>query len=256
MTMTFSLHENVNFTGNETRAESFSRPRVELADVHICASKLKIPETDDFIERPRLIKLLEKNSEQFGATLVTGRAGTGKTALAAGFAKSYEQIAWYSVGAADCEWKIFSSYLCASFKESRLNLKCSEDISFSDSELAVFIEKLFSRLNVIGRKKPLLIVLDDIHHVFDCSWFDFFFNSFLHSLTPQTHLLLLARSQPPLPLWRLRSKQLLGVIDEKLLALTVEEKIDLYSKRGLSEKTAERFYKEPAGRISKIKLFE
>ncbi|MCA1640210.1 MAG: hypothetical protein LC768_18120, partial [Acidobacteria bacterium] len=74
------------------------------------------------------------------------------------------------------------------------------------------------------------------------------------SLTPDTHLLMLSRSEPPLPLWRLRSKQVLGVIDEKLLALTCEETKDLYHKHGLSKDKAQRFYKKSFGRIPKLKF--
>lgn len=256
MTMTFSLHENIDFAGIETRVESNFSPKIHFEDIHICSAKLKIPATVNLTERLRLYKLLEKDSEQFGATLVTGRAGTGKTALASGFAKKYERVAWYSIDAADYDWKIFSSYLCASFNESRLNLECNEDFNLLETEVAVYVENLFSRLNVIGKKKPLLIVLDDIHHVFDCSWFNSFFSTLLHSLTPNTHLLMLSRSQPPVPLWRLRSKQILGVIDEKLLDLTLEETRDLFYKNGLSKKAAEKFHKESSGRISKIKLIE
>lgn len=256
MAMTFSLRENADFSGAETRIETISSSDMKFEDVHICSAKLKIPQFVNFTERPRLQKLLEKTSEQFGATLVTGRAGTGKTALASGFARKYEQVAWYSIDAADNSWKVFSSYLCASFNESRLNLKCNENFNVSETEIAGFIENLFSRLNVIGKKKPLLIVLDDIHHIYDCDWFQDFFKTLLRSLIPTTHLIMLSRSQPPLPLWRLRSKQVLGVIDEKLLAMTLAETEDLFNKNGLSKKAAEKFHKESFGRISKINLSE
>ena len=98
------------------------------------------------------------------------------------------------------------------------------------------------------------MVLDDIHHIFDCEWFTDFFNTLLYSLTPDTHLLMLSRSQPPLPLWRLRSKQVLGVVDEKLLALTRQETEELLADYGLSKEETEKFYKESFGRISKLKL--
>ncbi|MCA1626179.1 MAG: hypothetical protein LC778_20780 [Acidobacteria bacterium] len=252
--MNFSLHENLDFNGAENRIEFTSAPEIHFEDIHIFAEKLQIPECEDFLERPRLIKLLEKNSEHFGATFITGRAGTGKTALVSDFAKRYEQVAWYSIGASDCDWKVFSAYLHAGFNESRLNLKKNENCNATKTEIAWFVESLFSRLSIIGKKKPLLIVLDDIHHIFDCDWFNNFFNTLIYSLTPDTHLLMLSRSEPPLPLWRLRSKQVLGVIDEKLLALTCEETKDLYHKHGLSKDKAQRFYKKSFGRIPKLKF--
>jgi len=252
MTMTFSLHENLDFTGSENRIEINSSPEIHFEDIHIFAEKLQIPQCKNSFERLRLIKLLEKNSEQFGATLITGRSGTGKTALASDFAQKYEQVAWYSIGATDCNWKVFSSHLQASFNESCLTLKSNDNFNAMETEIARFVESLFSRLSIIGKKKPLLIVLDDVHHIFDCDWFNNFFSTLIYSLTPDTHLLMLSRSQPPLPLWRLRSKQVLGVVEEKLLALTCEEIEDLYNEHGLSKEEAEKFYKESFGRISKL----
>jgi ATP/maltotriose-dependent transcriptional regulator MalT len=65
-----------------------------------------------------------------------------------------------------------------------------------------------------------LIVLDDIHHLFDAHWFGDFFNLLLYSLPAGSHLLMLCRSRPPGPVWRLRSKQMLDVLDERSLPLT------------------------------------
>lgn len=252
MTMTFSLQESFDITGVENRIEIASPTAVHFENFHIFTEKFQIPKLENLIARPRLENLLKKNSEQFGATLITGRAGTGKTALASAFAHQYEQVAWYSVDGADCDWKIFSNYLQGSFKESRLFVKNNENFNATKSEIAQFIESLFSRLNIIGTKKPLLIVLDDIHHIFDCDWFNDFFNTILYSLTPETHLLMLSRSQPPLPLWRLRSKQVLGVVDEKLLTLTLEETKELSARHGFSKREAEKLFKESSGRISKL----
>ena len=45
-------------------------------------------------------------------------------------------------------------------------------------------------------KKSRLIVLDDVHNVFDAEWFNEFFHTALFSLTPETHLIFLSRSKP------------------------------------------------------------
>ncbi len=252
MTMTFSLHENLDFSGVETRSESTHSSQIQFEDFHIFTEKLQVPKFDDYIKRPRLIELLEKSSEQFGATLITGRTGNGKTALASDFASGYKQVAWYSVAATECDWRVFSNYLQAGFNESRLILKGEENCHATETEIAHFVENLFARLTVIGKEKPLLMVLDDLHHIFDCDWFADFFTTLIYSLRPNTHLLMLSRSQPPVPLWRLRSKQVLGVIDEKLLALTGQETEDLFAENGLSKEEAQKFHKESFGRISKL----
>ena len=83
MTMTFLLQDHfdstesysptVSTTANTTPAKG------EREGVHILKEKLEIPQCAGLIERPRLIEKLERSLSRFAATLVSGRAGTGKT---------------------------------------------------------------------------------------------------------------------------------------------------------------------------------
>lgn len=260
MTMTFTLHENFSFgSGVESSyevnsASSSNRPTSKPTDIHLFADKLSVPKFKNYIKRPRLNEMLEKSLIQFGATLVTGRAGTGKSALAANFARQYEQTAWFSVKASECDWNVFSSYFRSIFE----NL-CSEaefrNFDSEDDAISPFVENLFSVKKIADAEKPVLIVLDDIHNVFDCDWFAEFFNTLLYSLTPDVHLLMLSRSNPPIPLWRLRSKQVLGVIDEKLLAFNLEETKKFLKRGGFSVEKASQAYRKSFGRISRLKSF-
>jgi ATP/maltotriose-dependent transcriptional regulator MalT len=102
-------------------------------------------------------------------------------------------------------------------------------------------------------KKPVLIVLDDVHYIFDAPWFAEFFNSLLYLLNENTHLVLLARSSPAFPLWRLRSKQVLGVVDEDLLLFNDEETQKFLAKYRLDDKTRQEIFKKSFGRIGKLK---
>ena len=104
------------------------------------------------------------------------------------------------------------------------------------------------------RIKPVLIVLDDIHNVFDCDWFVEFFTTLLYSLPSDVHLLMLSRSNPPVPLWRLRSKQVLGVIDEKLLAFNLEETEKFLKSGSISTEKALQAHRKSFGRISRLKM--
>jgi ATP/maltotriose-dependent transcriptional regulator MalT len=249
MTMPFSFHDNLDSAETTTHFE-FVAPRsgsITIKDekIHLIAEKMRVPEFGGQILRPRLNNLLKKSSLSVGATLVAGRAGTGKTALAAGYAKNYERVAWYQVEAADTDWKVFSRYFAAIFDEPELGLKNS------GAEISLFVERLFTSLQPAD-SKPLLIVLDDIHNVFDTAWFGEFFVSLLYSLTPATHLVLLSRAKPAQPLWRLRSKQVLGVIDEKVLAFTIEETAELFEKYGLSAEQSARAQAKCFGRIGKL----
>jgi LuxR family transcriptional regulator, maltose regulon positive regulatory protein len=259
MTMTFSLHENIEFTETARQFETSSwtpekSGKTTAEHVYLFAEKLRIPEFKKSLPRPRLNELLAKSSRQFGATLICGRAGTGKTALAANFAASYDSVAWFSVDSTDADWDNFSKYLRASIFGSQVDFGADENSDSVQTKIAGFFNDLFARIVEKQHGKPLLIVLDDIHHIFDADWFDDFFNLFLYSLVPNVHLLLLCRSKPSYPLWRLRSKQVLNVIDEKLLALNVEETEELYKNYGLARENARKAHRDCFGRISKLML--
>jgi len=65
---------------------------------------------------------------------------------------------------------------------------------------------------------------------------------------------MMSRSAPPIPLWRFRSKQVLGVIDEKLLSFTCEEAEKLFKLYGLSKTKARKAQKDSFGRILRLKF--
>ena len=254
--MTFSFHENFEFVERSSEIETGKFIESKDESIHLFAEKLRIPEFRKNISRPRLNDLLAKSSNQFGATLICGRAGTGKTALAADFASAYRNVAWYSVEAADANWNIFSNYLFAAIFRNRSMFIRNNSVpeEAQSEEIQRFLGKLTSKVGNISQNAPLLIVLDDIHHVFDAPWFDDFFKLLLNSALPDVHLLLLCRSKPSYPLWRLRSKQVLNVIDEKLLAFNAEETLELYKKYNLPKENAEKAHSESFGRISKLML--
>lgn len=230
---------------------SEKKPKINTDSVKLIADKLRVPKIDGQTERPRLVEQLEKSLTQFSATLITGRAGTGKTALAAHFAdKTDACVAWYKVETADSDWKVFSSYLLGSINEN-----CNDNqIDFEDIQVPAMTETFAARFADAAAEKPLLIVLDDLHSIYDAEWFTEFFTSFVSSLAPtNVELLLIARTLPPLPLWRLRSKQVLGVLDEKLLTFTTEETIELFKKSKLSPATARAAHKNAYGKIAKLK---
>jgi ATP/maltotriose-dependent transcriptional regulator MalT len=226
----------------------------EPDSVKIIDDKVCIPQTLSSIERPRLLRYLEKSLLQFSATVITGRAGTGKTTLTADFARqSGYDVAWYKVETADSSWKVFLSYIAGSL--NRLDSKSLDLIEHinqsTESDIGQMTDIFASWLIEIGEKKPLLLVLDDLHSVFDADWFTEFFNNLVKTPMPNVHLL--ATSRVGMSSWRLRSKQFLGVMEEKLLAFTLEEAIQLFKKYGLGAKAAREDHKSTFGNIAKLK---
>src|SRR6185503_4612293 len=116
MTMGFTLQDQFDSTERYSPAvRSGATPsKGERDAVHILNEKLEIPDCGRLIERPRLIEKLERSLRHFDATLVSGRAGTGKTSIAAAYAQTRKSAAWFTVESSDINWNVFASYLTES----------------------------------------------------------------------------------------------------------------------------------------------
>ena len=260
MAMTFSLHESIEPNGAFDYPEilyGYSNEEPVKEEFYILRDKLQTPKATGLVGRPRLETILSNSMAQFPATLICGRAGTGKTSIASRFAATQKNAFWYSIDSTDIEWPVFSRYFSAALsgktfgEHHEIDLHSAED-SIAQREIARFLVNRFSAAYAGSSTGPSLIVLDDIHHLFDAAWFDDFFNLPLYSLPPDVHLLLTCRSKPPGPLWRLRSKQMLNVVDEKIIAFNAEETVQLYKKLGLNALTAKEAQKNCFGRVSKL----
>jgi|ERR1035437_578809 ATP/maltotriose-dependent transcriptional regulator MalT len=260
MTMNFLPHEwVVDFKTSDLddamshRASTSSSVRSTKA-LKLLDEKLQIPHFQNVLTRPRLHDLLDRSTDQFAATLVCGRAGTGKTVLAASHAEVSEKAAWYSIEPADRSWDVFASYFSAAlFGIGSQSVKTSHRRSLTNREaIAEFlVENLRAAESELGGR-GLLLVLDNIHHLYDTFWFADLFNQLIYSLQPNIHVLMLARSKPPAPLWRLRSKQMLNVVDEDVLEFTAGETEQLCKLRGLPKSVAPKVHTASRGRISKL----
>lgn len=254
----FSAHDSARHL-TDHRLTAAQTPKPEAP--RLIADKLIVPHSTAPIQRQRLQQLLSKTTEQFNATLICGRAGTGKTALAAEFARGCGRaVAWYKIESADDDWTIFSSYLAGCFEQFRSAWQNSANTHFAQPddcandycEVCQATELLTARLQHAANEKPLLLVLDNAHCVFDAAWFAEFFQTLLPLLGANIHLLMLSRSLPPIPLWRMRSKQMLGVVDENLLKFTVDEAVDLFADYNLSASLAKLAHRDTYGRAAKI----
>src|SRR5262245_44268446 len=113
MTMSFLLHNaliesetaEIDF---QTRANVRKQRDSAATPLSLFEEKFYIPEHEQTLDRERLFQLLDRSVGLYGATLISGRAGTGKTVLAADFARRQSLACWYSIEPADSDWHEFS----------------------------------------------------------------------------------------------------------------------------------------------------
>ena len=229
----------------------------------IITSKITIPAETPLVCRQGLLDTLRENPESCHATVINGRAGTGKTMLAVDFIRRHVGIAaWYKVDAPDMSLPVFIEYLVASVARvrpgfGRQTLECRARSSGAggaevggEFNIAELVEAFVYDLE--RQAEPLVLVIDDLHLIYDADWVIPFFQRLLPLLPAETHMLILVRGLLPTPMWRLRSKQHMFVITEQMLAFTQTEAEDLFSGYGLGAEAASPVLKRTGGRAANL----
>jgi len=221
--------------------------------------KLSVPADMPRTSRLRLLSLALASMTTHNATVIHGRAGTGKTTLVADFARRAPRpTCWVKIDAGDAELGVFCRYLMATLKshcailDERHMLRIAKSDSRDRADLLA--EALVFQLTDL-RIDPLLLVIEDLHLVYDAEWVIPFFQRLLPLLPSEVHVIITCRSLPPTPLWRMRSKQTLRVIEESELAFNFEETRQLFSTYGLNEDHARAALRETNGRAAAISNF-
>jgi LuxR family maltose regulon positive regulatory protein len=226
---------------------------------HFIHDKIEIPATGARTSRPRLLNLLTENLSSANATVVVGRAGTGKTTLAADFARhSGRAVAWYKVDASDSDLRLFSQYLITAIRHQRPAIRAGQLLALCtvlDREHAELLAEALVFQLTERKGEPLVVVIEDLHLVYDSEWVIRFFRRLLPLLPLEVHMLITCRSLPPAPLWRLRSKQMLRVIDEGELAFTLDEAVELFASYGLGRDHARNARGQTNGKAAAMAEF-
>ena len=162
-------------------------------------------------------------------------------------------MAWYKIDSSDGDIKVFFKYLIESVRRQRAGfgdgalMRLVDRASLEDTPLLAeaFVYELLEQ-----NGDPLLIVVDDLHLIYDAEWVVPFFRRLLPLLPADAHMLITGRSLPPAPLWRMRSKQMLCVIEEQTLCFTQREAMKLFESYGLSKSQSDIAWRQTHGRAS------
>lgn len=219
--------------------------------------KINVPAETPRVSRPRLLEVLGDSMSCCNATVMTGRTGAGKTLLTTDFAaRCGRPVAWYKVDASEVELGAFLRYLVAAvavlhpgFGRKTLALLAS---GAQDEDATLAAESFVYEMTMLEAGEPMLVVIDDLHLVYDAAWVVPFFARLLPLLPAETHFVLVGRTLPPAPLWRMRSKQTLRVIDEAALAFTLAEAEELFASYNLPTKLAAHALAETWGRAAAL----
>ena len=88
--------------------------------VDLITKKISRPARSNIASRSRLLDMLEKSLSSGTTTIISGRAGTGKTALAVDFANQCGRpVARYKVDAPEADPRLFFQYLIAAIRKQQ-----------------------------------------------------------------------------------------------------------------------------------------
>ena len=224
--------------------------------MRVILDKVAVPHDSPRVSRPRLLKILEEGRAACNSTVITGRAGAGKTLLAADFARRCgPRAAWYKVEALDGDLRVFFRYLVESVRCQRPGFGREVLTHVIKSprldDVPTLAEAFLYELQECGGE-PLLMVVDDLHLIYDAEWVVPFFGRLLPLLPREAHMLIIGRSLPPTPAWRMRSKQMLCLVGEEELAFTPQEAADLFASYGLTDGDARAALEQSGGRASTL----
>ncbi len=187
-------------------------------DQHLLRTKLYIPPVrPNQINRPRLSDLMKGGLDK-ALILVSAPAGYGKTTLVSNWLRESQlPTAWLSLDDGDNDPIRFLQYLCTALLPIAPGIQGDLPGRLQGIQPAQFesvINILANEMNSI--LEPFVLVLDDFHVIHSQADLKML-SHLLEHLPPQAHLAILTRSDPPLPLARLRSRgQLLDIRADQL----------------------------------------
>ena len=189
-------------------------------------SKYRVPgRGPNAVTRPRLTQRLSAASRA-ALTVVAAPAGFGKTTLLtdwlAALPPSTPSVAWLSLDRRDNDPSLFWTYVVTAMRTAvdGLGSDALQLLSSSSPSTEAALAALLNDLG--GRPEDLLLILDD-YHLIEAPDVHEGMTFLLEHRPPQLHVVLATRTDPPLPLARMRARGQLVEVRAADLRFTVEE---------------------------------
>lgn len=189
-------------------------------------TKLFVPPLrPNLIRRQRLIQRLDEGLQPgHKLTLISAPAGFGKTTLVSAWAQQTKQpIAWLSLEESDNDLTRFLSYFVAALQTVDGNIGEGISDAFQSPRMVNVELVLTALLNQTSQfSHNVVLVLDD-YHVIASKLINRAAAFLLDHLSPQMHLVISTRADPPFPLPRMRARGELLEIRAKDLRFSLDE---------------------------------
>lgn len=177
----------------------------------LLATKLYVPRPrPNRVERESLLRRLDRGLTQGRPlTLVSAPAGFGKTTLVSDWCdrlSTRHSVAWLSLGPQDNDPVCFWTYVIAALQTAEPGLASTVVEHLHSPQPPPALVVAGNLLNALATSdKPMILVLDDYHEI-SVSAVHESLAILLEQAPPNLHLVLLTRTDPPLPVAALRAK--------------------------------------------------
>jgi LuxR family transcriptional regulator, maltose regulon positive regulatory protein len=187
-----------------------------MVSTPVLATKLFAPaRRPQLVARPRVAERLDTTLDAgHRLTLVSAPAGFGKTTLLSDWLTDLDQrqkhtrVGWLSLDDGDNDMTRFVVHLVAALQRAGLDIDAAVLESLSSAPATAALTPLVNDLSRAGEHQPgqqWIVVLDD-YHAIEASEVHEAVTFLLDRLPDHLHLVMATRSDPPLPLARLRSR--------------------------------------------------
>ncbi|MFL5613947.1 MAG: LuxR C-terminal-related transcriptional regulator [Gemmatimonadaceae bacterium] len=224
-------------------------------------TKLYVPRARSaLIARPRLIEALREGAAR-KLTLVVAPAGFGKTTLLAEWLASpprgVNAVGWVSLDPSDNEPSLFWAYFIRALQNIHPAVGTQAMSLLRSSRMPAIETILTTLINEIDMMDHDFVVVLDDYHVIDAPAIHSSLTFLLDHLPPRMHVVIDSRSEPELPLSKLRARGELAELRVADLRFTLHEASGFLNEvmaLGLSAKDTAKLERQTEGWITGLKL--